>query len=79
MDHSHYLHVQVHVSSESARDTLGAKWNANGFRWPGKTILVAIQSSLNNKPPPPPPPVRGALLHTERGAPQIRHKGRMTN
>ena len=25
------------------------------------------------------PPVRGALLQTERGAPQIRHIGRMTN
>ena len=24
MDNSHYLHVQVHVSSESARDTLTA-------------------------------------------------------
>ena len=44
MHHSHYLHVQVHVSSESARDTLTAKWNGNGFRSSGKTILVAIES-----------------------------------
>ena len=48
MDHSHYLHVQVHVSSESARDTITAKWNGNGFRSPGKTILVAIESSSCN-------------------------------
>ena len=44
MDHSHYLHVKVHVSWESARDTLTTKWNGNGFRSPGKTILVAIES-----------------------------------
>ena len=45
MDHSHYLHVNIHVSWESARDTLSAKWNGNGFRSPGKTILVAIEST----------------------------------
>ena len=45
MDHSHCLHVNVHVSWESARDTLTAKRNGNGFRSPGKTILVAIESS----------------------------------
>ena len=50
MDHSHYLHVQVHVSSESARDTFTAKWNGNGFRSPGKTILVAIESSWASCP-----------------------------
>ena len=46
MDHYHYLHVQIHVSWESASDTLIAKWNGNGFRSPGKTILflVAIES-----------------------------------
>ena len=38
------LHVYVHVSWESARDTLTAQWNGNGFRSPGKTILVAIES-----------------------------------
>ena len=48
MDHSHYLHVNVHVSWESARDTLTAKWNGNGFRSPGKTILVAIESIIGN-------------------------------
>ena len=49
MDHSHYLHVNVHVSWESARDTLTAKWNGNGFRSPGKTILVAMESTFVDK------------------------------
>ena len=48
MDHSHYLHVYVHVSWEPARDTLTAKWNGNGFRSPGKTILVAIESNFGD-------------------------------
>ena len=37
--------MQVHVRSELACDTLTAKWNGNGFHSPGKTILVAIESS----------------------------------
>ena len=49
MDHFHYLHVQVQVSGESARDTLTAKWNGTGFRSPGKTILVAMESSSSKE------------------------------
>ena len=49
IDHSHCLHVQVHVSSESARDSITAKWNGHGFRSPGKTILVAMESSCKRE------------------------------
>ena len=49
MDHSHYLHVNVHVSWESARDTLTAKWNGNGFRSPGKTIFSCNREKLQTR------------------------------
>ena len=55
MDHSHYLHVNVHVSWEwnpqtRQKGVTVGTWYSHrkverGFRSPGKTILVAIEST----------------------------------